>query len=109
MFKPFWQLVRDLHAEGRGPKLVAVENVYGAITSIGGRDFATLAASFSGLGYRFGAVVVDAVHFLPQSRPRFFIIGISRLLKKSAARNGFLSAQAAAFGFCSFGAGGLRA
>jgi DNA (cytosine-5)-methyltransferase 1 len=76
MFKPFWQLVRDLYAEGRGPKMVAVENVYGAITSNGGRDFATLAASFSGLGYRFGAVVVDAVHFLPQSRPRFFIIGI---------------------------------
>ena len=76
MFKPFWQLVRDLTAEGRGPKMVAVENVYGAITSNGGRDFATLAAAFSGLGYRFGAVVVDAVHFLPQSRPRFFIIGL---------------------------------
>ena len=76
MFKPFWQLVRDLDAEGRGPNIVAVENVYGAITSNGGRDFATLAASFSGLGYRFGAVVVDAVHFLPQSRPRFFIIGV---------------------------------
>ena len=76
MFRPFWQLVRDLNAEGRGPKMVAVENVYGAITSNGGRDFATLAASFSGLGYRFGAAVVDAVHFLPQSRPRFFIIGI---------------------------------
>jgi DNA (cytosine-5)-methyltransferase 1 len=76
MFKPFWQLVRDLHADGRGPKMVAVENVYGAITSNGGRDFATLAAAFSGLGYRFGAVVVDAVHFLPQSRPRFFLIGI---------------------------------
>ncbi len=76
MFKPFWQLVRDLNAEGRGPKMVAAENVYGAITSNGGRDFATLAASFAELGYRFGAVVVDAVHFLPQSRPRFFIIGI---------------------------------
>ncbi|TGD45057.1 DNA cytosine methyltransferase [Pseudotabrizicola sediminis] len=76
MFKPFWQLVRDLNADGRGPKIVAVENVYGAITSNGGRDFATLAAAFSGLGYRFGAVVVDAVHFLPQSRPRFFIIGV---------------------------------
>jgi DNA (cytosine-5)-methyltransferase 1 len=76
MFKPFWQLVCDLNADGRGPKIVAVENVYGAITSNGGRDFATLAAAFSGAGYRFGAVVVDAVHFLPQSRPRFFLIGI---------------------------------
>ncbi|MDC0737277.1 DNA cytosine methyltransferase [Cognatishimia sp. SS12] len=76
MFKPFWKLVRQLHADGRGPKIIALENVYGAITSNGGRDFATLAAAFSGLGYRFGAVVVDAVHFLPQSRPRFFMIGI---------------------------------
>ncbi len=76
MFKPFWQLMRTLHAEGRGPKIIALENVYGAITSNGGRDFATLAAAFSGLGYQFGAVVVDAVHFLPQSRPRFFMVGI---------------------------------
>lgn len=76
MFKPFWKLMRALHASGRGPKIIALENVYGAITSNGGRDFATLAAAFSGLGYRFGAVVVDAVHFLPQSRPRFFIVGV---------------------------------
>lgn len=33
----------------------------------------------------------------------------SRVLKKSAARNGFLSAQPAAFGFGSFSADGLRA
>jgi DNA (cytosine-5)-methyltransferase 1 len=75
MFKPFWSLMRALHADGRGPKIIALENVYGAITSNGGRDFATLAAAFSGLGYKFGAVVVDAVHFLPQSRPRFFMVG----------------------------------
>lgn len=76
MFKPFWNLVKQLHADGRGPKIIALENVYGAITSNGGRDFATLASAFSNLGYRFGAVVVDAVHFLPHSRPRFFMIGI---------------------------------
>ena len=76
MFKPFWKLMRALHRDRRGPKIIALENVYGAITSNGGRDFATLAAAFSGLGYRFGAVVVDAVHFLPQSRPRFFMIGV---------------------------------
>ena len=76
MFKPFWELVRKLHALDRGPKLIAIENVYGAMTSNGGRDFATLADAFFGLDYRFGAVVVDAVHFLPQSRPRFFMIGV---------------------------------
>ncbi len=76
MFKPFWSLMQALHAENRAPKIIALENVCGAITSNGGRDFATLANAFSGLDYRFGAMVVDAVHFLPQSRPRFFMIGL---------------------------------
>jgi DNA (cytosine-5)-methyltransferase 1 len=88
MFKPFWQLVRQMHKVGRGPKMIALENVYGAVTSNGGRDFATLAAAFSGLGYRFGAVVVDAVHFLPQSRPRFFMIGVRPDLKIPEGRIG---------------------
>jgi hypothetical protein len=34
---------------------------------------------------------------------------INRVLKKSAARNSFLSAQASAFGFGTFDAGELRA
>lgn len=85
MFRPFWHLVRQLNEAGRAPKMVALENVYGAITSNGGRDFATLAAAFSGLGYRFGAVVVDAVHFVPQSRPRFFMIGVRGDLRIPAA------------------------
>lgn len=76
MFRPFWDLMRQLHAEDRAPRIIALENVYGAITSNGGRDFATLMHAFAELGYRFGAMVVDAVHFLPQSRPRFFLVGI---------------------------------
>lgn len=84
-FRPFWKLVRQLQASGRGPRIIALENVYGAIRSNGGRDFATLAAAFSGLNYRFGAVVIDAVHFLPQSRPRFFMIGVRDDLCISAA------------------------
>lgn len=76
MFRPFWDLMRQLHSEDRAPKIIALENVYGAITSNGGRDFATLMQAFAELGYRFGAMVVDAVHFLPQSRPRFFLVGI---------------------------------
>lgn len=75
-FKPFWRLVRQLHRVGRAPKIIALENVYGAMTSNGGRDFATIASAFSDIGYHFGAIVVDAVHFLPQSRPRFFMIGV---------------------------------
>ncbi len=75
-FRPFWSLMHALDADGRGPRMIALENVHGAITSNGGRDFATLVEAFTDLGYRCGAVVVDAVHFLPQSRPRLFVIGV---------------------------------
>ena len=32
--------------------------------------------AISRTGYRVGALVIDAVHFLPQSRPRLFIVGL---------------------------------
>nr|WP_290750579.1 DNA (cytosine-5-)-methyltransferase [Amaricoccus sp.] len=75
-FRPFWELVRQLRRAGRAPKLIALENVCGALTSNGGRDFRAIAEAVSDLDYRFGALVVDAVHFLPQSRPRVFLIGV---------------------------------
>jgi len=70
----FWQLVRRLGREDRSPTLIVLENVCGALASHGGKDFAAISAAIARENYRFGAVVVDAVHFLPQSRPRLFII-----------------------------------
>lgn len=76
-FWPFWDLVRQLGKEGRAPRLVVLENVCGALTSHGGKDFAAIGSALAGAGYRFGSVVVDAVNFLPQSRPRLFIIAVA--------------------------------
>lgn len=75
-FWPFWRLMRSVQEEGRGPKLIVLENVYGAITSNKGRDFAAICSAFSGAGYWFGAMVIDAKHFLPHSRPRLFVVGV---------------------------------
>lgn len=75
-FWPFWDIVRGLKAEGRAPRLVVLENVCGALNSHGGKDFAAIGSALAATGYRFGAMVVDAARFLPQSRPRLFIIGI---------------------------------
>ncbi len=75
-FNPFWKLMRSLAAEGRAPRLIVLENVTGAITSHGGADFRTIVASLVESGYQAGAMVIDAVRFLPQSRPRLFVIGI---------------------------------
>jgi len=75
-FHTFWSLVSALNAQGRGPRIVAVENVCGALTSKGGRDFDIMCRAFSDNGYRYGALVINADRFVPQSRPRLFVIGV---------------------------------
>lgn len=74
-YHAFWRLIDGLIQDGRAPAIVAVENVTGALTSHGGADFAAMMGAFAEHGYRAGAMVIDAVQFLPQSRPRLFIIG----------------------------------
>lgn len=76
-FWPFWRLMQKLAAARRAPSMIVLENVCGLITSSGGKDFAELARAIAGLDYRFGAVVIDAVHFVPQSRPRLFVIAVA--------------------------------
>jgi DNA (cytosine-5)-methyltransferase 1 len=75
-FHDFWALVRALASEGRAPRVVAVENVCGALTSRGGRDFEVICRTYADAGYRCGALVINADRFLPQSRPRLFVIGV---------------------------------
>ncbi|WP_137156485.1 DNA cytosine methyltransferase [Rhizobium sp. FKL33] len=77
-FWTFWRLMQALKAEGRAPAIIALENVCGALTSHGGRDFAAIGEALSSGGYRFGAMVIDAARFLPQSRPRLFIVAVSK-------------------------------
>jgi DNA (cytosine-5)-methyltransferase 1 len=73
-FWGFHALMTALAEEGRAPRLVALENVVGALTSNGGADFAAICRALQRLGYVFGALTIDAAHFLPQSRPRLFIV-----------------------------------
>jgi DNA (cytosine-5)-methyltransferase 1 len=76
-FKPFWKLVDGLIFEKRKPRVVVLENVAGTITSHKGNDFTTIIRTIADSGYSVGALVIDAVHFVPQSRPRLFIIAAS--------------------------------
>jgi DNA (cytosine-5)-methyltransferase 1 len=73
-FWTFRSLVAALRAEDRHPPLLALENVCGALTSHDGRDFTAICEALAEQGYRFGALIVDAALFVPQSRPRLFII-----------------------------------
>ena len=73
-FFGFWRLVEALGAENRAPRVLVIENVSGLLTSKGGADFIELARALADQGYHFGALEVDAADFLPQSRPRVFVI-----------------------------------
>jgi DNA (cytosine-5)-methyltransferase 1 len=75
-FKSFWKLMRGLISHGRIPKIIVLENVIGTLTSHDGKDFATILSALAERGYRVGALVMDAVAFLPHSRPRLFIVGV---------------------------------
>lgn len=78
VFWPFWKLIKRLRIHGRRIPIVVLENVPGAITSHGGADFEAILEALLQEGYRAGALVVDAAHFVPQSRPRLFIIAVLR-------------------------------
>lgn len=75
-FWPFWKLIESARAQGRKPRTIVLENVCGLLTSHGGADFAALCEAVGGAGYWIGALVIDAQLFVPQSRPRLFVVAI---------------------------------
>lgn len=72
----FWHFTRVLEEMGDGrPPVVALENVTGLATSHGGKDLAAAVAELNRLGYSVDILTLDARRFVPQSRPRLFIVG----------------------------------
>lgn len=80
-FWPFWRLMQSLIKDGRAPSIIVLENVCGTLTSHGGKDFSAICSALDSEDYRFGALVIDAALFVPQSRPRLFIIGVRSDIK----------------------------
>jgi DNA (cytosine-5)-methyltransferase 1 len=73
-FWGFWRLIEALDAASRAPRLIVIENVTGLLSSNGGEDFRALTEVLAGRGWTFGALEMDAALWLPQSRPRLFIV-----------------------------------
>lgn len=72
----FWHFTRILDDLGtRRPPVVALENVAGLATSRGGADLAAAIGELNRLGYSVDLLAIDARRFVPQSRPRLFVIG----------------------------------
>ena len=72
----YWGLIRILTEQGdRKPPLILLENVPGWLTARGGKDFREGILALNNLGYRCDAFILDARYFVPQSRPRLFVVG----------------------------------
>ena len=71
----FWGLIRIIRKMGeRKPPLVMLENVVGFLMSYGGRDFEKALLAINELGYTVDALILNAIHWVPQSRPRLFVL-----------------------------------
>lgn len=82
----FWGFYHLLRAQGPdSPPLVLLENVGGWLSANDGRDFYTVASSLNDLGYACDAFTLDARAFVPQSRPRVFLVGIREELFPSVS------------------------
>jgi DNA (cytosine-5)-methyltransferase 1 len=90
----FWGFIKILQElRTRRPPLVLLENVPGFLTSHNGTDFREALSTLNELGYSVDAFVLDAIHFVPQSRQRLFVIGILDLVRKSTTDNFKLTEQ----------------
>jgi DNA (cytosine-5)-methyltransferase 1 len=76
VFHAWMAHVNGAAAAGFAPRILAFENVTGILSSGEGQDFRAVCAAFHKAGYRFGALEIDARHFLPQSRPRVFVLAV---------------------------------
>jgi DNA (cytosine-5)-methyltransferase 1 len=71
-----WEWLRILREMPAPPAVLLIENVAGLLSSNKGQSYAKLHHALLELGYKSGAMLIDAVHFIPQSRPRVFIIAV---------------------------------
>lgn len=82
----FWGFASVLRKMGkRKPPMVLLENVPGLLSSNGGQDFEAVLLALNKLGYTVDVLTVDAIHFVPQSRARLFVIGVARELARTGS------------------------
>lgn len=71
-----WLRVLDEMPEDARPSVLVAENVVGFLVAQRGAQFRMAYDALRERGYRAGALVLDAVWFLPQSRPRAFLVAV---------------------------------
>lgn len=71
-----WDWLRVMDEMPERPPLIVAENVVGLVSTHGGAHYRQLHNALVERGYRVGAMLIDARHWTPQSRPRIFVVGV---------------------------------
>lgn len=71
-----WEWLRVMDEMPRRPPLLAAENVVGLVSTDGGAHYRELHVALVERGYKVGTMLLDAVHWLPHSRPRVFVVAV---------------------------------
>ena len=71
-----WEWLRVLEEMDEKPKILLLENVAGLLSTNGGHNYRVLPLAPVERGHRCGAILLNAPPFVPQSRPRVFIIAV---------------------------------
>lgn len=74
----FWDWLRVLDEMPDAPKVICLENVPGLLSSRQGKDYREIHSALVQRGYDVGPLLLDAVHWLPQSRKRVFVVAASK-------------------------------
>lgn len=71
-----WEWLRIMDEMTDCPPVLVAENVVGLISADGGSHYRILHEALHERGYHVGAMVLDAVHWVPHSRPRVFVVAV---------------------------------
>ena len=73
-----WEWLRVLDEMKEPPKIILLENVVGLLSTNNGDNYRALHMALTERDYRCGAIVLNASLFVPQSRPRVFVIAVKK-------------------------------
>jgi DNA (cytosine-5)-methyltransferase 1 len=73
-----WQWLRVIDEMAHKPPVIVAENVFGLVSSDSGRNYRLLHQALVDRGFAAGPLLLDAIHFLPQSRPRVFVVAAQK-------------------------------
>jgi DNA (cytosine-5)-methyltransferase 1 len=73
-----WEWLRVIDELGELPPILVAENVLGLVASNSGSHYTALHNALVERGYNVGPLLLDAKNFLPQSRPRIFVVAAKK-------------------------------